>query len=801
MNHSNNPQLPALVAELLEPIYKSAPTGVEDLDTVEAYVKLEAEISKPSPKYADCIVWATEVLKQHSKNARVAALLCLAWYRTEKLAGLKNGLLLMAGLLERFGDKLHPANAALRSKDVKFLGNDKITKFLARENISTENAPDAIVANAALHKLLALCRQQFPQNGPDLDTLSQIIENHAKAAGAMTGHGGEQPLVASNQSQHSESAAAPNVRVSGNTQPTISVPDQTRGDFAEAGGAQAAISIPPPEFEIPDVVKALLRPISATVPTGKTLAHTNDEDYLKLQREIKQTRPKYDVCIDLATDLLKKKTKDAEIICWLTFAWYRKEGIAGLKNGLLLLLKTLQQFSDALYPSDAAQRGKAFNFLNLKKVGAMLKSENIAKANAETVLVLQRILKELAGEFEKQFEEKNRPSIKEIAQMIEAHVETAKDLLRPAPPSSAGASSVTVTSAAAGGATAAKSSSSSAGFAGASAVIASKDNAWRSLVQALLYFFEEEQGGEKIRKVCDDVAIYGLSRQLRWGTLGMPEIKEKDGLKQAVAFEGPNAAKREALRAWFQNSEWDRLIPDIEIKFITDTDEGFRYWFDGQRYVVLALEQKGEKCKKAAQEIKFQLARLIQRLPELPKLTFKGKAVTPFADGETIKWLEDEVKGMIGAGRAADKILPPILGENYEPINQAYEAACAELPENFEKHVEAMQKGMASEERRKGRFLRSLNLANFCYAARKPELAKAMLLDLTKKIDEYQLAEWEPALCVAVWQSTYLANLKLLQSENHEAEKPVLLQQQTELFAKISKHDVLRALDLANRQS
>ncbi len=798
MTHSNNPQLPALVAELLEPISKSAPTGVEDLDTVEAYVKLEGEISKPTPKYADCIIWATEVLKQHSKNVRVAALLCLAWYRTEKLAGLKNGLLLMAGLLERFGDKLHPANAALRSKDVRFLGNDKITKFLAKEGISSENAPDAIVAHSALDKLLALCRQQFPPNGTDLSTLSQIIANHAKTAGAMTGHGGEQPLIAGNQLQQSKTAAAPNLRVSGNTQPITSVPDQMGGDFADAGGTQAAMSIQPPEFEIPDVVKALLKPISAAAPTGKMLAHTNDEDYLKLQREIKQTKPKYDVCIDLATDLLKKKTKDAEIICWLTFAWYRKEGLSGLKNGLLLLLKTLQQFSDALYPSDAAQRGKAFNFLNLKKTGAMLKSENIVKANAETVFVLQRVLEELAGEFEKQFEEKNRPSLKDVAQMVEAHAETAKDLLIPTTPPASAASVATLSAVAA---TTMKSSSGSAAAAGASAIIASKESALRNIVQALLYFFEEEKDGQKIRKVCDDVAIYGLSRQLRWGTLGFPEIKEKDGLKQAVAFEGPNAAKREALRAWFQNNEWDRLIPDIEIKFITDTDEGFRYWFDGQRYVVLALEQKGEKCKKAAQEIKFQLARLIQRLPELPKLAFKGKAATPFADGETIKWLEDEVKGMIGAGKAADKILPPILGEDYEPINQAYEAACADLPENFERHVEAMQKGMASEERRKGRFLRSLNLANFCYAARKPELAKAMLLDLTKKIDEYQLAEWEPALCVAVWQSTYLTNLKLLQSENHEAEKPVLLQQQTELFAKISKHDVLRALDLANRQS
>lgn len=790
-----NPQIPAAVAELLEPISRSAPTGVENLDTVEAYVKLEGEISKPSPKYVDCILWATEVLKQHSKNARVAALLNLAWYRTEKIAGLKNGILLMAGLLERFGDKLHPANSAVRSRDVKFLSNDKITRFLAKEHVSHDNAPEVIALDAALHKLLALCQQQFPQNVPDLSPLSQIIEDHVKAAGAITPDSSHQPAAGSDQSRQPESSDPSSQRAARNAQPATSNQDQAISGSAE-GEAQPTVSPPQPELEIPDAVKALLKPISAAALAGKALAHTNDEDYLKLQREIKQTKPKYEVCIDLATDLLKKKTKDAEIICWLTFAWYRKEGILGLKNGLLLLLQALQQFSGALYPSDAAVRGKAFNFLNLKKVGAMLKSESLAKANAETVLVLQRILEELSGEFDRQFEEKNRPSLKDIAPMIEAHAETAKELLNPATASPAGASSVTATSGAA--VTTVKSSAGGTTVAGVNSVIASKDGALRALTQALLYFFEEEKDGQKIRKVCDDVAIYGLSRQLRWGKLGLPEIKEKDGSKVAINTEGPNPTKQAALKEWLQNSEWEKLIPEIESKFLND--DGFRYWLDGQRYVVHALEQKDEKTKKAGQEIKFHLARLVQRVPELPKLTFKDKT-TPFADAETLKWLEDDVKGMIGAGKASDKILPPIMGEDYEPITKAYEAACAELPENFEKYVESMQKGMASEERRKGRFLRSLNLANFCYAAKKPELAKAMLLDLTKKIEEYQLAEWEPALCVAVWQSTYLTNLKLLQSENHEAQKPVLQQQQTELFAKISKHDVLRALDLANRQS
>jgi hypothetical protein len=194
------------------------------------------------------------------------------------------------------------------------------------------------------------------------------------------------------------------------------------------------------------------------------------------------------------------------------------------------------------------------------------------------------------------------------------------------------------------------------------------------------------------------------------------------------------------------------------------------------------------------------LARLINRVPGLVKLKFKDKT-TAFADNETVQWIEGEVKGMLGKGKTAERILPPIMGEEYETINKEYETACAELPENFEKNAEAMQKAMTGDLRRKGRFLRALNLANFCITAKKHELAKALLQDLAQKIEAYQLAEWEPALCVAVWQSTYLNNLKLLRSEAFEAQKPALERQQEELYLKISNYDCLLALQLPSRQS
>jgi hypothetical protein len=83
------------------------------------------------------------------------------------------------------------------------------------------------------------------------------------------------------------------------------------------------------------------------------------------------------------------------------------------------------------------------------------------------------------------------------------------------------------------------------------------------------------------------------------------------------------------------------------------------------------------------------------------------------------------------------------------------------LPANFEKNLKALQQGVAGEIRRKGRFLRILNLANYSLAAKQHDLAKTYVSRLLDKVEAYQLAEWEPALCLAAWESAYLVNKKL----------------------------------------
>ena len=72
--------------------------------------------------------------------------------------------------------------------------------------------------------------------------------------------------------------------------------------------------------------------------------------------------------------------------------------------------------------------------------------------------------------------------------------------------------------------------------------------------------------------------------------------------------------------------------------------------------------------------------------------------------------------------------------------------------------------------------------------------------DLQDKIEEYQLFEWEPALCVSVFESLYLVNLKILEKEKDAEAIALLEKQQKKLFAKMGNYNGVLALKLASRK-
>jgi len=550
---------------------------------------------------------------------------------------------------------------------------------------------------------------------------------------------------------------------------------------------------------IPDEVAGLLDDISTSSPTGENPESTEDQElmvaYMNLETEMsKLSDNDYGQCVESAMELLREKSKHLRIAVWLLIAWYRTEQLTGLRNGLLLILELLKKYKDTLYPDKPKQRSKIIQSLATESRLKTIQKAEVTSSNTALIKEIGKIYSELTEVCNEQFAE-TPPKLTQLSTVIESKVkETDQISEKPAkkpekkeqtgpkekreePTKKEDSSSRTTTST---GKQAPDNTFQ----------LRNEKDAMNALKHSLLFFFED--GYEGNRKVPTDASLYAMSRLLRWGKVNM--VPHKDNVTQ---IEAPNQVKQSKIAEMVNNKEYDKLITDVEINFLNR--EEFLYWLDAQRYVVVALEARGGESVKAAEEIKMQLSRLVNRVPALPELTFRNKK-TPFASPETKNWINDEVKGASGGGQKTGPIVPPVFGEEYDSINEEYKKACDELPDNFEENVKKIQESIKGDPRPKGRFLRLLSLANYCNAAKQYKLASVHLDELLDRIRTYNIVEWEQALCIAVWQSVYLNNQKLMNTELPQERLDELRKQQDELFHQIGKYDSVRAMKLTNQE-
>jgi type VI secretion system protein ImpA len=112
---------------------------------------------------------------------------------------------------------------------------------------------------------------------------------------------------------------------------------------------------------MPIDIEALLQPISTDSPSGADLRYKPITDQIKearrqeddlaqgvWQREIKTAD--YVLVLKLTRDVLSKQSKDLQIAAWMTEALLRREGFAGLRQGLELIRGLLENFWDTVYP-------------------------------------------------------------------------------------------------------------------------------------------------------------------------------------------------------------------------------------------------------------------------------------------------------------------------------------------------------------------------------------------------------------------------------------------------------------------
>lgn len=147
---------------------------------------------------------------------------------------------------------------------------------------------------------------------------------------------------------------------------------------------------------------------------------------------------------------------------------------------------------------------------------------------------------------------------------------------------------------------------------------------------------------------------------------------------------------------------------------------------------------------------------MLQRSPEIPNLTFDDG--TPFADSMTKEWVQTDVMSSLGGGGGG---MAMAAVKKKGDVGEEQKAAEALLGENkLDQALHALRTGLANDSSEKNNFDRRFIMAELCYKGNKPVIARALLEDLLALAERYELAKWDPDLCVSVYhlsQKVYLA--------------------------------------------
>ena len=785
-------QIPEIVVNLLQPVAGESPTG-EDIarsdDPVAsaAYTDLEMEITKVGEvNYQKTAQMAVDILIKYSKHLRVASWLCLSWFRLEGPEGLKNGLLLILQLLKTFSQQLHPEKAAHRSKALQFISTDKRFHSFEKSDITNQSIVSEI--RDLLNEIKSQANKLLPENSPDLSQLSEIVENRLGTVSVSSED--------RNISDSDERKENPEVT----QKPDAEHAEEKVEPTPQEDSTGTEKELPEDEdIEISNEVSELLEDISPDKPVGENIEDTENQDaqviYMTLESEIvKYSGNDYTKCLKLAQEILKNHSKHLRVAVWLLITWFRTEKLEGFKNGIQLLLELIKKYGADLHPADSKQKSRALQMLNTETRLKLIGKVKATQQNARILKDIGRLYSELVEESGMLLSD-SPPKLTAINEIITDKVTESRDILEGGKEE---ASQVTQQQTPAMQKTPATATAQSTSSPGRDTLVSttgglniSDDKSAKiAIKKALQFYFQDDGADPPKKKISTDASVYSISRALRWSKIKQPPDKEF-----ITQIEGPNEPKQNHILKLYNNKDWDTLIPELETNFISN--DSFTFWLDSQRFIVGAMQQKGSSFDNAAEEIKIHVARLVAKFPGITKLMFKDTK-TAFADKNTIEWIQGDVMGSLGGGNSEEKILPPIMGEDYDQINKDYETVCEELPRNFEENLRVMQQSIEGESRKKGRFLRLLNLANYCYLAKKYPLAQPFFGQLMQLIEEYHISEWETALCVAVWQSIFLNNNKILDGEKDKQKKSIIEQEQKALFDKIVKYDAVLALTLEN---
>lgn len=587
----------------------------------------------------------------------------------------------------------------------------------------------------------------------------------------------------------------------------------------------------------------LLAPIPGANPGGVELrydplfdrikeARREDEDIPQGDWQTTRKTADWSQVIKLTKDALTTRSKDIQLAVWLSEALLRREGFAGFRGAIEMLVGLLEQHWDHLYPEiddgDAEMRAGPLEWLGIKlelpvkrvalnRAGHTLLQHQEARgvpteadanadsSKAETRQALiaegkippediergflatpKEWLRTLAADLDGTLESLQNlddisqerfgnaaPSYSKLRGAVEEVQRMAKQLLKRKleiePDSVDGATTMSSTAMDASP-VAVPANIVLPGSVGAqlAPLPTSRDDAASRIAAAAKYLRQADPASP---------APYLLLRGFRWG-----ELRASGQSPDPRLLEAPPTQIRTQLKSLLLDGKWDTLLEACENVMATPQGRG---WLDLQRYASTACEHLGSEFKVVGASLRGALRSLLADLPGLVDMTLMDD--TPTANGETRGWL----KGIVDfdSRKVASETPESSAGDARRGADGNAAAAAVVRAGRTDRAIASLMREVGGEKTKRGRFLLQTQLASIMVEANHHGVAQPILEELIAHVEAHKLEDWESGDIVA-------RPLALLYRCMEKLDGDATARQS--LYLRICRLDPLQAMSFAN---